>query len=70
MSHIPLGVLLDHVIEATVLDTNSLQHVESCLHCRSDLQWLEQLANMRKFEPPKATVENILNAFKNRNNAA
>ena len=70
MSHIPLGVLLDHVTEATVLDTNSLQHIESCPHCRSDLRWLEQLEKLRKFEPPRATVENILNAFKNRNNAA
>ena len=59
MSHILLGVLLDHVTEATVLDTNSLQHIESCPDCRSDLRWLEQLEKLRKFEPPKATVENI-----------
>ena len=70
MSHIPLSVLLDHVIEVKVLDTNSLQHVESCPHCRSSLRWLEQLENLRKFEPPKATVETVLKAFKDRNNAA
>ena len=69
MPHVQLGVLVDHVTRAKSLDAASLRHVESCPHCRSDLRWLEQLEKLREFEPPKATVETILKAFKDRNAA-
>jgi hypothetical protein len=70
MPHVQLSVLLDHVTRTKSLDAVSVKHVESCPHCRSDLRWLEQLENLRKFEPPKATLETVLKTFKNRNKAA
>jgi hypothetical protein len=70
MAHVQLSVLLDHVTRTKSLDTASVKHVESCRHCRSDLRWLEQLENLRKFEPPEATLETALKAFKNKKYAA
>ena len=70
MAHVQLGVLLDHVLKTKSLDAASLEHVESCHHCRSDLRWLEQLGNLRKFEPPKAALESVIKTFKNRHEAA
>ncbi len=66
MSHIQLSVLLDHVMRAKALDTESAQHVESCPHCRSDLRWLEQLERSRKFEPPKWALDAVIREFKQR----
>jgi hypothetical protein len=70
MPHVQLGVLLDHVSKTKYLDAASLEHVESCHLCRSDLRWLEELENLRKFEPPKAALESVIKTFKIRNRAA
>jgi hypothetical protein len=66
MPHVQLSVLVDHVTKTKFLDAASLEHVESCAHCRSDLRWLEQLENLRKFEPPKALVETVIKTFRKR----
>jgi hypothetical protein len=68
--HIQLSTLIDHVMKVSALDTASLEHVESCVPCRSDLQWLEQLDALRKFEPPKPAVETVLGVFTTRRDAA
>jgi len=62
--HLKLSVLLDHMLQVRALTPVSLEHMESCAHCRSDLRWLEQLDALRNFEPPKPAVEAVLRAFK------
>ena len=66
MPHIQLSVLLDHITKAKVLDAESANHVESCPHCRSDLRWLEQLEDLRKFEPPKWAMDAVIREFRGR----
>jgi hypothetical protein len=68
--HIQLSALIDHVMKVNALDTAGLQHVESCVPCRSDLQWLEQLDALRKFEPPKPAVQAALRLFTTKRDAA
>jgi hypothetical protein len=64
--HVQLSVLADHVMKVQPLDSSSLEHVDSCPHCRSDLRWLEDLGALRKFEPPNSAVAAVLRAYKSK----
>ena len=68
--HVQLSRLMDHVVKVIALDRPSLEHMKSCVHCRLDLQWLEQLEALRNFEPPRSAVEAALKTFKQTSNAA
>lgn len=58
--------LVAHVLGTKLLDAASLAHLERCHHCRSDVRWLEDLNNLRHFEPPSSAVETALGHFKKR----
>ena len=68
--HLQLMVFVDHVLKVRALDPASMEHVESCAYCRSDLRWLEQLVALRNLEPPKPAVETAFEIFRKNRDAA
>jgi len=45
-THITLSAIADHILELKQLDPLSLKHMEDCVECRSDFQWLKVLRNL------------------------
>jgi hypothetical protein len=39
-------MIADHILELKMLDAASMQHMEDCVECRSDFQWLSVLRNL------------------------
>ena len=68
--HIQLGTLADYVMEGKTLDVSSLEHLESCPDCRSDILWLRELDRLRRLEEPKTAVEPALETLKKDSEAA
>ena len=44
--HISLSAIADHILDLKTLDASSLQHMEDCVECRSDFQWLKVLRSL------------------------
>jgi len=51
--HITLSAIADHILELETLDSCSLKHIEDCVECRSDLQWLKVLRSLGQPQPPQ-----------------
>jgi hypothetical protein len=51
--HISLSEIADHILELKTLDAASMKHMEDCVECRSDFQWLTVLRNLAA-SPPSA----------------
>jgi hypothetical protein len=51
--HISLSKIADHILELKMLDSASMKHIEDCVECRSDLQWLKVL---RSLGQPESTA--------------
>jgi hypothetical protein len=51
--HISLNRIADHILELKMLDAASMKHMEDCVECRSDFQWLKVLRNLA-VSPPSA----------------
>lgn len=64
MSHPEFRALIDHVLGTKSLDPGTRAHLDRCVRCRSDLQWLEALRNLRRFEPPSSAVETANGYFR------
>jgi hypothetical protein len=68
VDHIALSVLYDFVAGNIAVDTEAREHIDSCEQCRTDITWLQWLADFgnqeRKFEPPVWAMTNAENAFK------
>ena len=52
--HISLSKIADHILELKTLDAASMKHMEDCVECRSDFQWLKVLRSLAA-SPPSAT---------------
>jgi hypothetical protein len=51
--HITLSAIADHILELKTLDSSSLKHIEDCVECRSDFQWLKVLRSLGQPQPPQ-----------------
>jgi len=51
-SHITLSAIADHILELRTLDSSSLKHIEDCVECRSDFQWLKVLRSLGRAQAP------------------
>jgi hypothetical protein len=56
--HITLSEIADHILELKTLDASSMKHMEDCVECRSDFQWLKVLRSLRQPESPPSAKPN------------
>jgi len=57
--HISLSAIADHILDLKALDASSLQHMEDCVECRSDFQWLKVLRSLGRSESPESAKQNM-----------
>ena len=67
-NHIELSALYDVVRGGVGTDANTRSHIETCEQCRSDVSWLQWLADFggreNKYDPPTWALANSENVFK------
>ena len=66
-THIALSVIYDVLSGATTMDVATKAHLDACLHCRSEMRWLESMwgfsSRDQQAEPPDWAVSNAINVF-------
>jgi len=67
-NHIELPAFYDVVCGVVSMDADTRSHIESCEQCRSDLSWLQWLADFgkreKRYEPPNWAAANAEDLFK------
>ena len=57
--HISLSKIADHILELKALDSAAMKHIEDCVECRSDFQWLKVLRSLGQRESPPSAKPKI-----------
>jgi hypothetical protein len=67
-NHIELPTLYDLIRGVASMDAESQSHIRQCEQCRSDVSWLQWLADFgareKEYDPPSWALANAENVFK------